>query len=462
MLAGAVLLSGYQLIKDVKAAKATPEEIRVEEEKTLAQMEQALGDQDMDEVLAAVAMKKQLDEKSQYVKNSELMQINPYEEDVVYLQYSVVGDSADIDYADFFEQHILSGSNASELVEPVSEGLMTYVGNDGTLITEGSKTGDNKNGFVVLVRGLSAEDCSTRAADVKADLDEYAKTLVESLSGISLTLVEETQTVIVDSDLVSLQNQTAASAKLLNNNLDSLKSNMTGDQLALYVEYTENAAEDTAQADTTQEDGAQEDTAQTEERAEGTVTVQSASVHFSLLKFVLGAVIGLVLAVVYILLAFACSAKLRSEEEVKNLYRTSVLGTIRSGKTNAIDRLILKWRYHRAGTLTLKEEVDLIAANIRVACKDDSRAVYLTGSDMTAVSQELLTQIAATCKEKGVSVVLGSEISYHADALEAMAEVGQVVFVEQLRGAYYDEIYKEISTCMEHKIQVLGMVVTGA
>jgi pyruvate-formate lyase-activating enzyme len=97
-----------------------------------------------------------------------------------------------------------------------------------------------------------------------------------------------------------------------------------------------------------------------------------------------------------------------------------------------------------------------------VACKDDSRAVYLTGSDMTAVSQELLTQIAATCKEKGVSVVLGSEISYHADALEAMAEVGHVVFVEQLRGAYYDEIYKEISTCMEHKIQVLGMVVTGA
>jgi hypothetical protein len=144
------------------------------------------------------------------------------------------------------------------------------------------------------------------------------------------------------------------------------------------------------------------------------------------------------------------------------LYRTNVLGAIRSGKTNALDRLILKWRYHRAGTLTLKEEINLIAANIRVAKGDDSRPVYLTGSDMTAVPQELLSQIAATCKEKGVSVVIGNEISYHAEALEAMAEVGCVVFVEQLRGAYYDEIYKEISTCMEHKIRVLGMVVTGA
>jgi hypothetical protein len=137
-----------------------------------------------------------------------------------------------------------------------------------------------------------------------------------------------------------------------------------------------------------------------------------------------------------------------------------VLGTIRSGKTNAIDRLILKWRYHRAGTLTLEEEVNLISANVKVA--SNGKAIYLTGSDMTSVSSEVLDQIVSTCKGKGVSVILGSEISYHADALEQMAEVGCVVFVEQLRSAYYDELYKEVATCMEHEIPILGMVVIGA
>jgi hypothetical protein len=267
-----------------------------------------------------------------------------------------------------------------------------------------------------------------------------------------LTLIEENQSVIVDSELASLQNQAAVMVKLLNNNLDSLKSNMTGDQLALYVKYTENTAEEGTQNTT---EDTQTENVEAEEQ-------QSSTVHFSLLKFVLGAAIGLVLAVFWILLAFVCSVKLRSESEVQTLYRTNILGNIRSGKTNALDRLILKWRYHRAGTLTPEEEVNLISANIKVASEDKGKAVYLTGSDMTTVSPEVLDQIVSTCKEKGVSVILGREISYHAEALEQMAEVGCVVFVEQLRSAYYDEIYKEVTTCMEHEIPILGMVVIGA
>ena len=63
ILAGAVLLSGYQLLKDLKNAKTTPQQAQVKEEQTIESMEKALGKQDMDEVLAAVATKKQLDEK---------------------------------------------------------------------------------------------------------------------------------------------------------------------------------------------------------------------------------------------------------------------------------------------------------------------------------------------------------------------------------------------------------------
>ena len=55
ILAGAGLLAGFQLIKDVKKAKATPQQVQVKEEQTIESMEQALGKQDMDEVLAAVA-----------------------------------------------------------------------------------------------------------------------------------------------------------------------------------------------------------------------------------------------------------------------------------------------------------------------------------------------------------------------------------------------------------------------
>jgi hypothetical protein len=448
MLAGAVLLSGLQLIKDVKTAKATPEQIQVEEEKTVADLESALGEQDIDAVLGATAMKKQLDEKSQYVKESELMQINPYEENVIYLQYCVLGDLADMDYADFFEQHILNGTNASELVDLVADGQLIYTSNDGALINEGSKTGDNKNGFIVRVRGLSEEACRESAESVKADLEQYALNLSAEFSGLSLTLLEETIAIVVDTELAALQNQTATMLKVLNTNLDSLKSNMTGDQLALYVKYTEN---------TQQEQSKDTDQMETGEVA---VEVSSSTVHFNSLRFLIGVVIGFVLAVVWILLAFACSSKLRSEREVQSLYHVNVLGNIRLGKENPIDRMILSARYHKAATLTLEEEIRLICANIKVACKNEN-TVYLSGSVIDAMPEELVTQIVEECNDRGITVVAGNELSYHADALEKLAEVGRVVFIEQLRDSYYDEVYKEVKTCIEHKIPVVGMIIVG-
>lgn len=455
ILAGAVLLSGYQLLKDLKAAKTTPQQAQVKEEQTIESMEKALGKQDIDEVLAAVATKKQLDEKSAYSKESALMKINPYAENVVYLQYYVTGELVETDYAGLFKQHILNGADASELVDVVTGGTTVYMLSDGEALNIDGTADGNKNSFVVRVRGLSAEECQTAAEMVKADLQKYEQKLRENLSGVSLTLIEENSAVVVDEELVLLQNQTATMIKQLNNNLDSLKSNMTGSQLALYVKYSEiNEKEALGIVDDEEETNEQEVKPQAVEN--------KVSVRISFTKFIIGAVIGLVLAIVWILFGFLLNPKLRSEEEIKTLYRVNVLGNVRSGKKNALDRQILKWRYHRAGTLNLEQEVDLISANIKVACKNGNATVYLAGSDMSNLSNELLEKLVSNCKEKGITLITGKEISYHADALEQMAEIGQVLFVEQVRGSYCDEIYKEVMICLEHNIPVLGMVVVGA
>jgi hypothetical protein len=167
------------------------------------------------------------------------------------------------------------------------------------------------------------------------------------------------------------------------------------------------------------------------------------------------------LAVVWILLTFLLSAKLRSESEVPGLYHVNVLGTIRLGKENPIDRMILRARYHKAADLTLEEEIRFICANIKVACRE-ACTVYLSGSVIETLPEELVTQIAEECKDRGITVTAGSALNYHADALEQLAEVGRVVFVEQLGGSYYDEVYQEVKTCIDQKIPVVGMIIVGA
>lgn len=454
VLVGALLLSGIQLVKDMKAAKATPEQVVVQEEQSIADMEHALGAQDMDEVLGAVAMKKQLDEKSNYIKTSELMQINPYEEDVIYLQYFVEGD-ADVDYAALLVQHVKSAAIDSELVDVLDNDQYAYPTSNGGYVTQSGAALDSDHSFVVRVRGLSQEDAQNLADVVKTALNDYAMLVGNQVGGMRLQLIMESYNVVADEELASLQNQVSMTLKQLNNNLDSLKSNMTGDQLALYKAYTEQLERQNAASG---EDAQNEEEAVAE--SEIVAETESPSVRFSITKFVLGAVIGGILGILWTLLAFLFSARLRSGEEVSTLYCTNVLGYVRSGSRNSLDRQLAKWRYHRAGTLTMEEEVELIASGIKVASRGEK--VYLSGSDMAAVSQEFLTKLADSCKEKGMELVVGQEISYHADALEQMAAIGRVVFVEQLRNSYYDEMYKEVVTCKEHEIAVLGMIVIGA
>ena len=88
LIIGAVLLCGYQYIKDSRNADATADEVVEEYSKTVHEMKEALGAQDLDQVYGAVAIKKQLDEKSDYADNSPLMAVNPYAENLIF--YSIV------------------------------------------------------------------------------------------------------------------------------------------------------------------------------------------------------------------------------------------------------------------------------------------------------------------------------------------------------------------------------------
>jgi hypothetical protein len=449
-IVGAVLLCGYQYVSDLKAAKATPEENVIQQQESLEEMEAALGSQDMDEVLGAVALKKQLDEKCAYVKESELMQINPYEESVVYLHYYVgaAGENA-ASIAAVYQNYIGNGGIDSELVDIVKDSDTLYMISDEETFTfeEGNRV--NSNSFVVRVRGLSQDQCDQLADSVKENLEKYSETLISQLPSHELLLLASISDTVVDQKLANLQDQVACNIKKLNNNLDSVKSNMTGNQLALYVEYTE-----PKESEPVVDEDAAADSLTTEVK-----------VNISKTKILIGAMIGLVLAVFYCLLRFLFSARLRSAEEIKTLYCTNVLGNVRSklnGTYSAVDRWILRSRYHHAGELSLEEELEIISANIKVACQPvENKKVYLTGSAMAEIPEQLIEKLMQECRERGIILVKGKEICYYADALENLAEIGQVIFIERIRGSFYEEMYQEINLCREHHLPVLGMIVLG-
>ena len=75
--------------------------------------------------------------------------------------------------------------------------------------------------------------------------------------------------------------------------------------------------------------------------------------------------------------------------------------------------------------------------------------------------KEVINAIVEKCKEKGIQLVSGNAIAYDANALEELAQIGSVVFIEKKRASLYDELYKEVALCKENDIDVIGMVVLG-
>lgn len=438
--------------------------------KTQEELEKAMGAQDLDEVTAAVALRRQLDEKSAYMETSELMRINPYEENVVIMQYYVktdseaVATSASEAYIAYVENgylvqnmiedgaYKLPPAYLAELINIVREEGSVYINAKDAkeslkLSLQGS---DISYCFNVRVVGKRTEDAEKLAADVKTALQSYSSNLASVVGNHQLLLIEETSSVIVDQELAELQNWNATAIKTISNNIDSMKNEMTSDQITLYTYRTTVTLETmTATAETA--------TASPEKK-----------VSISLKHTIIGVIVGTVLACVLIFGLYLFAAALRSAEEIKPLYKVKVLGCVddtvfyKKKVFGFVDSLIVKLQNYRRKKLTYEQEVQMICANIAMDCrKNDTQEIVLASSIMEKLPEEIVKSVTAKCEEKGIHIAVVNAISYDAEAFESLVKVGSVVFVEKKRVSLYDELYKEIVLCKENDIHVLGMVVLG-
>ena len=431
--------------------------------KTQEELEKALSVQDVSEVIGAVNLLNQLGEKSAYMDASVLMQINPYEEDAVLLQYVVVVDGAVEEtlakaYHSYIEDGYLAQDLAvdieleavyvDELIDVVEDNTDMYVYSD-TMDESIQMTVSNNEAdtcITVKVCGMDETSAAELANSVKDALAAYTATLNREIGTHQLKLIEETACVLVDNALAELQNRNATAIKTISNNIDKMKNEMTGDQITLYTYRV---------------------TGVTQSENNTATTPQAKVVTISVKHAVIGAIVGAVLGCAIILVLYVFSAKLRNSDEIKTLYHVKVLGQVenpqkKKGIFSFIDEFIAKVQSGGKKELSYEQAVQMICTNIAIDCKKkEQKKVYLAGSILEQIPEQVLEDIAKQCKEKGIQIVKGDAIAYDADALEDLELIGTVVFLEKKHASFYDEIYKEILLCRENDIHVMGIVVVG-
>ena len=452
-------LMAYQYRSDLASATVTTVK------KSQEELESSMAAQDVDEVIGAVSLKRQLDQKSAYMDTSELMQINPYAENAVLLQYYVAvnegvkAEEAVALYEDFAEhQYIaealektgsyeLEAVYIDELISIVNEESNLYINaENATESIQMTVTGNDKSAsFNIKVCAKEMDNAVALARGVKTALQEYQKSVVTAIGEHQLQLIQETSQIIVDQSLAELQNWNATSIKTISNNIDKMKNEMTGDQITLYTYRTVLGAAEQA----------------------GTTTVTK-EVTISVKHAVIGVILGVVLACVMIFAQYLFAAALRNSEEIKKLYRVKVLGIVddsafeKKKLFTGIDQSILKLKNRGKKQLSYEQQLQMVCANIAIDCKNkDYREICLSSSIGRELPKTILDDIVKKCKEKGIIVKVVNDIAYNAEHLETAAQTGNGVFVEKKGKSFYDELYKEVILCKENDISILGMIVLG-
>ena len=307
-------------------------------------------------------------------------------------------------------------------------------------------TSADSSSFSVKVTGATKEEAETLALSVKEAMLNYCAT-VDFIGTHQLELVGENSGIVVDQSLAEQQNRNATAIKNISNNLDKMKNEMTGDQISLYVYRTTVSTE------------------VTENSSSGNVSTQKGA-QISFKHLFIGIIVGIILACGLIFVLYLFAPALRNSEEIKTLYGVKVIGIVHDNKFQKkrlfgfIDQFIEKLQNRRKKCLSYEQEIQVACANILLDCKKNKiQEAFLTSSAGKDISEEVRNAIAMKCEEKGIKITLGNAIHYDAEALEQLAQIGNVIFVEKKHSSLYDELYSEISLCKEHDIHVIGMIV---
>ncbi len=172
---------------------------------------------------------------------------------------------------------------------------------------------------------------------------------------------------------------------------------------------------------------------------------------------IIGLFAGLFILAGILTLQYLVPAKLRTGDELSDIYGIEVLSDLSLAKDdenkNPIDRLID--RLKGKGSAEKSELIQRSA--IRIDRLSESRSVLLTGT----VPTERLEEISVSLKEKtgDISFSCGKDIRLDNDTLDRVKEGTEVIIIEEKNHSGMDSVGKEIDLIRAQQGKILGAVI---
>lgn len=428
MVVFGILLAGFRYAKDKKnIANTTVAESneKVDVEKIVDDLES----DDYNQVMTYVDLTNYRDQNRLYTADAKLMKINPYKVDTVLLQYYVNAEDENTrkDMAAAYLSYISGGSLAADVVEnndleDSSSDIQELIQCDATGLTTGTAFyTENTNTINMYVYGVDEQDAKDIASYVKESMDAYSQKL-SAVAPHTLTLFEEQYSVTCATKLVSLKNDRFGNLMTYNDRTTSYEG-LLSDKQKESAQKIVSAQKENDELEDSNETGK---TAKKDEAPKASISKK---------YLVVGAFLGLVLAVVIIVLRYMFDPTIKTSKDLQMFYGTNFIGDVAQAD----------------GAL-------LAASKIINMCSNRQIKKVLIAGKMATENEAAIKEVVDAVEKKGIVADIIGDILTDADAVQTLEAKSNVVLVEAVRKSKYEDFNQEKALCESLDAQLLGYI----
>lgn len=428
MVVFGILLAGFRYAKDKKnIANTTVAESteKVDVEKIVDDLES----DDYNQVMTYVDLTNYRDQNRLYTADAKLMKINPYKVDTVLLQYYVNAEDENTrkDMAAAYLSYISGGSLAADVVEnndleDSSSDIQELIQCDATGLTTGTAFyTENTNTINMYVYGVDEQDAKDIASYVKESMDAYSQKL-SAVAPHTLTLFEEQYSVTCATKLVSLKNDRFGNLMTYNDRTTSYEG-LLSDRQKESAQKIVSAQKENDELEDSNETGK---TAKKDETPKASISKK---------YLVVGAFLGLVLAVVIIVLRYMFDPTIKTSKDLQMFYGTNFIGDVAQAD----------------GAL-------LAASKIINMCSNRQIKKVLIAGKMATENEAAIKEVVDAVEKKGIVADIIGDILTDADAVQTLEAKSNVVLVEAVRKSKYEDFNQEKALCESLDAQLLGYI----
>lgn len=435
----AIFFSGIKFLQDIGEYR-TVQNIGTED------VEYVFTEEEEKQILAAKELAEQIDGYQKYLESSTLLQMDPYKEPVIRLQYRIDSDyiinytkDNKRDYTDdvmnAYYQYLTGGALSAEVIKTAELGISPENFSELRIVLI------NETSLTVAIMYPEEDKLDVIAETVKTLLNQK-ETEFQEIGSHELYLVEESKNMVVDAELKEKKTTILNNISNLRTQLISVKASLTEEQLKALNKQEEQGAKP-------------------EEKSQILVAKPGLRKNY----LFLGAFVGVFLVCIWISCKVLFTAKLQSAEEIRTFYNSRLLGEIsvqpsKKRFLSGIDNKLLAIKNRRKKKLSIEQQIKVISANVVLSCKQRGiDRIYITGSEYENIDSAILDMLKKELSTQEVQISEGGNIFYDAESLKQGTEIGNMLFVEQKGQSIYDEISNELNLAKEQNNNILGFVI---